>query len=694
MRRFTALLINTILVAQEFKFEAKTQLVIVNVTVRGKGGAPVTGLKQPDFRILEDGKPVDIAVFEYQELSKDSLPAVEIPKPAALPKKPTVEEEAPKETPNFRDKRLLVLYFDFSSLPQTDQVRAKDAAAEFLAKQMTTSDLVSVYTFATSLKKAVDFTQDRDLLLRTIQSFGVADAVEMEAADAAEPSEDNEDTASIDETEFAIFNTDRKFAAIEDLAKELAPIQEKKAVVYFSSGVGKKGVENQSQMQSAVNMAVRSGVALYPIDVRGLMAMPPAGDATKSSPKGQGIFSGREQGRVREKANDSQETLFTLAADTGGKALLDSNDLALGIRQAQKDIDSYYTIAYYSTNTAKDGRFRKIKVELTTPNKDAKLDYRPGYYADKVWSQFDSADKEKQLSEAMSLGNPVTELDMAVELMYFRIEKGRYAVPLAVKIPGSQVGLKSGRTELDFIGAIRDAKGKTVATLRDSIKVRLPEGASEQLAKRSMLYDAGFQLAPGQYRIKVLARENQEGKLGTYESKFTIPDLDAGPSAGVSSLVLGTAREPLKAAIGKADGGREKPMKEPKPGKEPNPEKAMRKAGKAQKTTQQSVNPLVRNGGKLAPSVTHVFRRGQSLTAYGETYSDTAFARLAIYRGKERIWESGGLRPTAVREGAFGFETVVPLRQLRPGEYTCQLTVIDPVAQKFETRRQAMAIAP
>ncbi|MBM3785943.1 MAG: VWA domain-containing protein [Acidobacteria bacterium] len=651
-----------LLSAQEFKFEAQTQLVVVNVTARGKDGKPVSGLKQSDFQVTEDGKPAAVTVFEHQELNVDPLPAIPVPKPLPLP--PAVEEE-PKPKPDFRDKRLMVLYFDFSSLPPMDQVRAKEAAAEWLSKQMSSSDLVSIYTFSSSLKKAVDFTADRDLLLRTVQSFGSADLVDAEAADAAEPAEETEDAlASIDETEFAIFNTDRKFGALEDLARELMPIQEKKAVVYFAAGVGKRGVENQSQMQSAVNAAVRAGVALYPVDVRGLMAMAPAGDASKPAGKGSGLFSGREQTKVRDKAADSQETLFTLAADTGGKAMLDSNDLALGIRQAQRDVTSYYTLAYYSSNTAKDGRFRRIKVTLAAPHSGVKLEYRPGYYADKVWSQFDAADKEKQLSEAMVLGNPVTDLEMAVEVMYFRMEKGRYAVPVALKIPGSQVGMKYGRTELDFAGVIYDAKGKTVATLRDAIKVRLPEGASEQLARRSLLYDAGFQLPPGQYRIKMLARENQGGKLGTYQSKFTVPDLDALSPAPAGSLVLASAREPLQAAVGKAG------------------------------VSKKAVSPLVRDGMKLAPSVTHVFRRGQTLTAFTEVYSPSTLARVAIFRGRDRIWESAALRPSAVRESAYAVELTVPLRRLAPGEYTCQMTLVDPVTQKFETRRERLAIVP
>jgi len=669
MRKRTALWISLTLFSQELKFETSAQLVVINVTVKSKDGKPVTGLTRDDFRVFEDGKPVTLSVFEFQELSRDLLPPIPIPKNSSIPPAPLTlpDDTNTPPRPSYRDKRLLVLFFDLSSLPQMDLIRAKEAAEQFLAKQVTASDLIALYTFSTKLKKVIDFTADRQLLLQTVQSFGVASGVEQDPAaqDVLENVTEDISAMVADETEFAIFNTDQKLGALEDLSKDLAAIPEKKAVVYFSSGVTKNGMDNQSQLQAAVNAAIRGGVALYPIDARGLIAMAPAGDASKGAAGGTGIFSGSQQRQTRDRVNDQQETLFTLAADTGGRALLDSNDLTLGIQSAQKDVESYYTLAYYSANTAKDGKYRKIRVEIPA-RKEVKLDYRPGYYSDKIWRQFDSSDKEKQLSEAMGLGNPVTELPLAVELLYFRLEKGRYFVPMAVKIPGSKVGIKSGKTDLDFLGSVKDSKGRTVASLRDAIKVKLPAGAAEMLAQRSFLYDAVFQLTPGEYRIKVLVRENQEGKLGTFEARFKVPDLDAGAGAAVSSLVLGTGRETLAAAVGSA--GKPKKM--------------------------ENLNPLISDGKKLAPSVTHVFRRPQVMTVFSETYAPGSTARLALFREKKQIWQSQPLRPIAGRTGAFAFESAVRLGRLQPGDYICQLTVVDPANQKFEVRRVPLSIVP
>jgi VWFA-related protein len=609
-------------------FSTSSNLVLVNLPAQGR-----ENLKREDFRIFEDGKPQQIAVFEYQKLDSTPLPPVPIP-----PLAPLSAPAAAPPAPVYKDRRLLVLFFDFSSLGIAEQVRSQQAAAKFLATQMTAVDLVAVYTFSNRLKKLVEFTTDRAALLAAIQSFGATDTLDLPVADldTADP-----DSFSLDETEFAIFNTDRKLAALEDLAKQLRAIPEKKAVVYFSSGVSKTGVENQSQLAATTNAAVRAGLSFYPIDARGLMASAPAGDASAASPRGAGVFSGQTQRQRRDKDLDSQETLFSLANDTGGRALLDANDLSSGIRQAQKELDSYYILGYYSTNDAKDGRFRKIRVE--GPPK-MKLAYRPGYYAEKVWTKLNDEEREKQLAEALQLGNPVTDLPLAVQLLYFRTTPKAYFVSLAIKIPGSNLPPNTG---LDFIGSVKDGQGRTVSTLRDTLKLKA------ELGGRSLLYDAGFSLPPGEYRVKVLARENTRGAMGTFETRLVVPNLEAGPAAPVSGLVLAVQRAPITAPA------RERKL--------------------------QQFHPLVADGQKLLPAVTNVFRRGQTLRVFAEVYAPSQ-ATLAVYRGRQRIFES----PAKQSQNAMEF--AVPLAPLPPGEYTAQLNVINPASQRFAFVRERFVV--
>jgi len=234
----------------------------------------------------------------------------------------------------------------------------------------------------------------------------------------------------------------------------------------------------------------------------------------------------------------SQDTLYTLASDTGGKALLDYNDLTLGIVQAEQAISSYYIIGYYTTKAALDGKFRRIKIAFNG-DASAKLAYRQGYYAGKLFSKFTAADKERQLEDALMLGDPITELTIAMEVNYFQLNRAEYFVPLAVKIPGSELALArrggAEHTLIDFIGEIKDEFGTTVSNVRDNVNIKLSGETAAELSKHPVTYDTGFTLLPGKYSIKFLARDDETGRIGTYLLKFVIPNLTKKTSGYLSA---------------------------------------------------------------------------------------------------------------------------------------------------------------
>ena len=343
-------------------FRTDTNLVIVNITVRDKSGKLLDNLKKEDFALTEDDKAQPIAVFEVERLSSDVLPPAVAPqnsKPSQIVQAPTDGPRTPRLAPadntaaSRKDRRLLALYFDFSSMQPPEQIRAQQAALKFLNEQMTSSDLVSILTYSNRLRVVQDFTDDRELLLSLIQGFRLGEGSENAVdGDTGPDADDDSGSFTPDETEFNIFNTDLKLIGLETAAKKLAVYPEKKALIYFSSGISRTGVDNESQLRATVNAAVRANVALYTVDSRGLTATPPGGDASTASRSGRGIFTGSTQQGLRDKFNTSQDTLSTLAEDTGGKALLDSNDLTMGITQAQKDINTYYILGYYSSNGA------------------------------------------------------------------------------------------------------------------------------------------------------------------------------------------------------------------------------------------------------------------------------------------------------------------------------------------------------
>jgi VWFA-related protein len=677
--------------AKRVTFTANANLVIVDVTVKDKSGKAIDSLTQNDFTVLEDGKPQKISVFEVQKLGME--PAPPEPPPTlddvnAIPEPPktTITTEEPGKV-QYHDKRLMVMFFDFTSMGIPEQLRAQEAALKFLDTQMSTADMMAIMLYTTVLQVKTDFTADRTQLKDIVNSLPIGELSEL--ADAADTGDDNEeDTGAAfvaDETEFNIYNTDRKLAAIEDASKKLSALPEKKALIYFAGGVARTGVDNQAQLEATINSAAKANVAIYPIDARGLMADPPGGGASKAASRGTGIFNGSVYNSQRASINNSQETLATLASDTGGKAFLDSNELSLGIVQAQQEYRSYYVLGYYSTNLATDGKYRKITVKLNN-NQSAKLEFRQGYYADKVWGKFNGQDKEQKLQEAMNAGDPVTDIPLAVEADYFRITPTAYFVPVSVKVPGSVIDLAQkrggGETEFDFLGQILDDRKVAVGTVRDYIKVKLEAGEAAKLSHRNFHYDAGFTLSPGKYRMKFLVRENLSGKMGTFDMRFVVPDLAADSAVlKTSSVIWSNQREPFKAAVGAAENQR-----------------AVRRTARP--------NPLVVGDEKVVPSITKVFRRNQDMTISFDVYDavpDPANARarriavsMSLFNEKgAKAFSAGPLMATelaATRPNAVPVEMQVPLKGLAPGRYTCQLNVIDEVGRKFAFPRQALVV--
>ena len=334
----------------------------------------------------------------------------------------------------------------------------------------------------------------------------------------------------------------------------LGQLNEKKSLIYFASGLRLNGVDNQAQLHATIDAAIRAGVSFWPIDARGLVAQAPLGDATQGSPGNVGMYSGAAALAVTTNFQQSQDTLYALAGDTGGKALLDYNDLTKGIVQAQQAISSYYILGYYTTNAAQDGKFRRIKISLNG-NLSANLDYRQGYYAGKTFSKFTAADKERQLEDALMLGDPITELTIAMEIDYFQLNRAEYFVPIVVKIPGRELALaKRGGAEhtlIDFIGEIKDDYGGTTVTnVRDKVNIKLSDATAIELAKRPIEYDTGFTLLPGKYTIKFLARDDETGSIGTYQTTFVIPNLNKEEKRiPISSVVLSSQRVDLKDAL-------------------------------------------------------------------------------------------------------------------------------------------------
>ena len=576
-----------------FTVTVKSQLVVETVVVKDKQGNLITGLTAQDFAITEDGAPQKITFCEHQDLAANASP-LPVPPPGSeelkLYKRLARTQVTP-ETPDserYKNRRLLALYFDMSVMRPADQLRALSAAEQFLRTQMTTVDLVAILRYqGGSVDILQDFTGDRNKLLSILQTLIVGEGQgSVETIDDAS-SADTGAAFGQDDSEFNVFNTDRQLSALQTAAKMLGQLNEKKSLIYFASGLRLNGIDNQAQLRATVDAAIKAGVSFWPVDARGLVAEAPLGDATRGSPGNSGMYTGAAALATTNNFQQSQDTLFALAGDTGGKALFDNNDLTRGIVQAQEAISDYYILGYYTSNKVQNGRFRRVKVSLTNDS-SANLTYRQGYYADKLFSRFTAVDKERQLEDALMLDDPITELSIAMEIDHFQLNRAEYFVPIVVKIPGRELALaKRGGAEhtlIDFVGEIKDlVGGTTVTNVRDHVNIKLSDANAAELARRPIEYDTGFTLLPGKYMIKFLARDDETGRIGTYQTVFVIPNLNKEDQrVPISSVVLSSQRVDPKEVLYEVEKG-------------------------AHKEKEVAVNPLVQDGKKLVPSVTRVF---------------------------------------------------------------------------------------
>jgi len=594
-----------------FTFRVTSDLVLVSVTVRDKKGALVRGLKQSDFSVMEDGKTQHLQSFDIEDVDS-FVQAVPEGGPAqaeiAAAKTDLLTGKKAPTHEALRDRRLMVLFLDLSSLQSDDSDRAVESAKNFIAKQMTPADLVSIVSFDTSLKVAQDFTGDKKLLMGALERVGGIEGSGQEAGTTGTSEGTPEDSGSFvaDDTDYNIFNTDLRLQALATIAKNLSGIDQKKSILYFSSGMTKTGVENQAQLRAAINAAVRSNVSIYAVDSRGLEAMPPGGNATSASLRGVSAYSGAAVQNDLNANFASQETLVTIANDTGGKAFLDSNDFSKAYTKVQADSETYYVLGYRSSNPSMDGRFRRIQVKLNRG--DVRLEYRLGYYGPRDFQHFTKEDREGQLQEELMSDLPNTDLPVYLGTGYFRASENKFYVPVSIIVPASAMVAQrdKDKASLDVLGVVRDRATKfPVGNIRDNIKLTVeqtqsvvtvsgsptaaapvaqpnagsvvPSAAAPK--RKNVQYNTGFLLPPGQYHLKFVVRENQNGRVGTFESDLVVPDLRK-EKMKMSSVMLSSQKAP-----------------------------AVKK---------QQSNPLVSDGQEIIPNVAHVFTTRSTIRRSGQ----------------------------------------------------------------------------
>jgi VWFA-related protein len=657
-----------------YRLSLNANIVLTNVVVRDKKtGAVVKGLKASDFTIYEDKKAQKIISFDYQNVDEAAVLAEKTTASGKASVADLLERNFAASPKELKDHRLIVLFFDLSSMQDEDIDRAVNAATKYVKTQMQPADLVALVSMSTGLTMDQDFTSNKDALLRGLGKYNGTDETGFANGGTGSTSGTADDTSAFaaDDTEYNSLNTDRELLAIRTIAKSLERVDQRKSMLYFSGGLTRNGIENEASLRAATNEAARANLAIYSVDTRGLQALPPVGDASTGSLRGTSAYSGASATAQLSSNFGSQETLDTLSADTGGKSFLDSNDFAPAFQQVQHDTEAYYILGFRSTNQRPDGTYRHLTVKVN--REDVELEYRPGYYAAADFQHQKSEDREEVLTEQMRSDLPATDVAVYLQALYFMSEKNLLYVPVDVIVPGSQIPFVKGgdrdKATLDIIGQVKDAQGIVVGNVRQTVKLAVD--ASAEVKRKNIQYSTGFTLAPGRYHLKFVVRENQTGNMGSFETDLQVPDLKKA-ALKMSSVVVASQRtvNTDKHAAGRGS------------------------------------SPLVRDGLEWVPNIAHVFRQDQHLYFLYEVYDPAkakdvkgpairVLSNVEFVSNGTKVFETPLVTATAVNDAEHGgvvFEVDVPLTQLKVGTYICQVNVIDDAGGSFMFPRLALKV--
>ena len=666
-----------------FTLRVNSDLVLTNVVVRDKKtGQIVRGLTAKDFTILENGKPQQIHTIDFQSVDAVTTPSEGTVSGASAAAVPVFDAKGSIDEKALENHRLIVLMFDLSSMEVEDLDRAIAAAQHYVNDQMQPADLVALVSYGTSPTVDQDFTSDKALLLRGLARYSGIEGQGLQAGGSGSTNGTADVGAAYtpDENEYNYINIDLKLYAIADIARSLERINAKKSLLFFSGGLTRTGIENQASLHAAVNAAVRANMSIYSADIRGLQALPPVGDSQTGSLQGNAAYSGAAVQNQLDSNFDSQETLSTIASDTGGKAFFDTNNFAPAFTRIQRDTAAYYMIGFRSSNPARDGKYRRLTIRVRRSG--VKLEYRPGYFAPADFHHTTHEDRERELQQQLDSDLPATDLLVYLDAFYFRTGDDSFFVPVSLIVPGSQIPFtqksEKDKATLDVIGVVKNHANVEVGNVRDTVKLKL--SASQQVRQKNVQYTTGFTLAPGTYHLKFIVRENETGQMGSFEADITIPEYKKN-ALKLSSVVLSSQSLPF-----------------PK----------------------KSANPLVRDGVEWVPNVAHVFAANQHLYLLYEVYdparapaatpgkaklpaNDDANTPVRVLSsaefldGAKMVYATPLLEATRInlpQRDAVAFLLDVPLDKLPPGLYTCQVTVIDDAAGAFSFPRLALRVRP
>jgi len=544
-------------------FPAQVEQVTVDVVVTDRSGQPVTDLKRENLEVYEDGVRQPIASFDlFQTPSKPAGAAAPAEAPASAPAA-TVSTNVDAEN---RLGRTFVIVFDDVHLRAYTALHAKAAVEDFLAKQAREGDRVTLLAATGSVwwtarmeagraellsllkrlegqklpETRKDWMSDyeamrihvfRDNMIldrvqRRFETYGLLTMTQQsQHVRNMMAVEDPVVTSRAAEVYFvAKAHNQVTLGAMERALESLAPVRGRKSMVVVSEGFVYD--THLLEFRRIIDAARRVNAAIYFINARGLDALPDALSADLST-----ILPSEDLGFAFSQEAETTEGAESLAADSGGFTVRNSNDLAAGLKRIADETRAYYLVGYNPRNAARDGAFRKIEVKVIG-RRGLVVRARKGYYAPSDRASLPAPKPGTDPVFQAALDSPYQLEDIPLRMThYVRDETSldRARVFLAAEVDIRRLGLqeKDGKAQGAFqylmVAVQRD--GGPYFRVDQTLELALPPEEREQISRTWLPVVREFELPTGRYRAKIVVRDKTSGRLGTVIHDFEVPDL-------------------------------------------------------------------------------------------------------------------------------------------------------------------------
>jgi VWFA-related protein len=525
------------------------------VVVTDKQGKPVSGLKPADFTVQERGKAQKIAFFiTPEEAQKRNSP-------------PELGPGIYSNKPEFRSPGgpVTALLIDAVNTPFRDQAYARLQMLKYVRQQMKPGQRIGVFALTNSLRVLQDFTTDPQILIAALekykpqeQQFKAGDAASISPGVASSLGPGASAMLELVQSELASFQgievgyqLDRRvevtLIALRSMARMLAGIPGRKNVVWLTAAFPFELVPEENSLSEAELMEslpsvkqksvgataagsmaatgrqshseeihevaaelASSQVAIYPVDVRGLMS----GMELENDNRGAVDSSGRAITRMSDLAS-SQETMREIAAETGGKAYVNQNEISVGVGLAMADVSASYTLGYYPEDKKWDGKYRSIKVKVDRDGTEVR--HRQGYFAIDP-SQVKDKRPEQDVAEALRDMAPDTQVTFSAQVK--KNDQGKVGISFLVDPKTVSTEESSGGKKLNLAvyAAVFSPEGKMLDNVSQKVDQVFKEDVYQQILQRGILLRMDLNPQPGKNQLRLAVQDLRTGMVGTIKA--------------------------------------------------------------------------------------------------------------------------------------------------------------------------------